>query len=175
VASVADEKIEAGLSGTDLREAIRDTAARRCAINNFHEQLPERQNRLTLSDKQTDRLGLPRPEIWWEVGDYVRRSARHTAEVYRDIVDRLGADLVSVGDGSDGFANNNHIMGGTIMDDNPAVSVVDGMCEVHGHPSLWVASSSVFPSSACVNSTLTIAALALRTADAIDARLRQED
>jgi choline dehydrogenase-like flavoprotein len=171
VASVADEMIEEGLRGAELREAVRDTAARRCAINNFHEQLPEPQNRLTLADR-VDPSGLPRPAIHWQVGEYVRRSAEHSAEIYREIVDILGAELVSVGDGSGGFANNNHIMGGTIMGARPADSVVDAECRVHGHDNVWVASSSVFPSSACVNSTLTIAALALRTGRAVDARLR---
>ena len=172
VGAVAEEKIAQGLTGTELRAAVRDTAARRCAINNFHEQLPDWSNRLTLSDR-ADPLGLPRPAIHWTVGDYVRRSAEHTAEVYRDIVDALGAKLVSVGDGSDGFANNNHIMGGTIMGEDPGDSVVDATTRVHGVENLWVASSSVFPSSACVNSTLTIAALALRTADSVATSLRE--
>jgi choline dehydrogenase-like flavoprotein len=171
VASVVDEKIEQGLTGEELSAAVRDTAARRCAINNFHEQLPDPRNRLTLSDR-ADPSGLPRPEIWWEVGEYVRRSAEHTAEVYREIVDILGAELVSVGDGSDGFANNNHIMGGTIMGTDPATSVVDAECRVHGHDNVWVASSSVFPSASSVNSTLTIAALALRLGQTLDGRLR---
>ncbi|ROU03764.1 GMC family oxidoreductase [Histidinibacterium lentulum] len=172
VAGIVDEKVEEGLTGAELRETVRDLASRRCAINNFHEQLPLARNRLTLSDSQTDGLGLARPEIWWEVGDYVRDSARHSAEVYREIVDILGAELVSVDDGSDGFANNNHIMGGTIMGTDPETSVVDADCRVHGTENLWVASSSVFPSSACVNSTLTIAALSLRLADTVELRLR---
>jgi len=173
VASVVDEKIEQGLTGEELRVAVRETAARRCAINNFHEQLPEARNRITLSDR-TDPSGLPRPSFWWEVGAYVRRSAEHTAEVYREIVDIRGAELVSVEDGPEGCANNNHMMGATIMGEDPGDSVVGPDTRVHGHDNLWVASSSVFPSSACVNSTLTIAALALRTGRAVDERLRAE-
>jgi len=172
VAGVAQEAIEEGLTGDELRRTVRDRAARRCAINNFHEQLPDPANRLTLSEGQTDPLGLARPSIHYEIGDYVRRSAKHTAEVYRDIVDRLGARAISVGDGSDGFAPNNHIMGATIMGNDPTNSVVDGTCRTHDHDNLYVASSSVFSSAACVNSTLTIAALSLRIGERIVERLR---
>jgi choline dehydrogenase-like flavoprotein len=171
VASIAPEAIDEGLRGDELRRTIADRAARRCAINNFHETLPDPENRLTLAMDKLDPLGLPRPSIYYDVGDYVRRSAVHSAEVYREIVDLLGAELVSVGDGAEGFAPNNHIMGGTIMGADPADSVVDADCRTHEHDNLWIASSSVFSSAGCVNSTLTIAALALRIGDNVVDRL----
>jgi len=173
VAGVADEAIKQGLSGEELRTAVRDRAARRCSMANFHEQLPDPDNRLTLSPDQMDPLGLPRPSIYYRIDDYVKQSALHTAEVYRDIVDKLGARLISVGDGSDGFAPNNHIMGATIMGDDPGNSVVNADCRTHDHDNLYIASSSVFASGACVNSTLTIAALSLRIGATIADRLQR--
>ncbi len=170
-AGVASEAIKSGLTGTALATAVRDRAAHRCAISNFHEQLPDPENRLTLSADQMDPLGLPRPSIHYQIGDYVRDSAQHTAQVFRDIVERLDATLVSIEDGSEGFRPNNHIMGGTIMGADPGNSVVDGDCRTHDHPNLFIASSSVFSSAACVNSTLTIAALALRIGDRVVADL----
>jgi glucose dehydrogenase len=65
----------------------------------------------------------------------------------------------------DRFAPNNHIMGTTIMGNDPADSVVDADCRTHGHPNRFLATSGVMPSAASVNCTLTIAALALRLAD----------
>ena len=176
VGSDPEEKIEQGLTGTQLGAAVRDTAARRRAIDNVHEQLPEWTNRLTLSGR-ADPRGRPGPAIHREVGDHVRGSAAHAAEVYRDIVDVPGAELVSVGDGSDGFAKDNPIMGGTIMGENsgdsvPGDSVVDAETRLHGVETLRLALSSVFPSSARVNASLTVAALALRTADSVEARQR---
>ncbi|KAA9008856.1 GMC family oxidoreductase [Histidinibacterium aquaticum] len=172
VSSIAEEAIDEGLRGEELRRTIANRAARRCAINSFHELLPEPTNRLTLAEDRLDPLGLPRPQIHYEIGAYVRESALHTAEVYRDIVDTLGAELISVSTGEEGFAPNNHIMGGTIMGDDPANSVVNKDCRVHAYDNLWVASSSVFPSAACVNSTLTIAALALRVGADVALQLR---
>jgi len=43
--------------------------------------------------------------------------------------------------------------------------VVDPDCRVHGIDNLFVASSSVFPTSSHANPTLTIVALAIRLAD----------
>jgi hypothetical protein len=59
-----------------------------------------------------------------------------------------------------------HIMGTTRMGEDPAASVVDPDCRVHGYGNFFVAGSSVFPTGGgYANPTLTIVALALRLAD----------
>jgi choline dehydrogenase-like flavoprotein len=51
------------------------------------------------------------------------------------------------------------------MGEDPARSVVDPNLRSHDLENLWIVDSSVFPASAAVNPALTIAALALRTAE----------
>ena len=58
-----------------------------------------------------------------------------------------------------------HIMGGTIMGDDPAYSVTNSFGQVHDIPNLVVAGPGLFPTSAGVNPTFTIQALAARSAD----------
>ncbi|RWR04554.1 GMC family oxidoreductase [Paenirhodobacter populi] len=58
-----------------------------------------------------------------------------------------------------------HQIGTTRMGDNPRESVVDRNCRVHGVDNLFVASSSVFPTSSSANPTFTIIALAHRLGD----------
>jgi choline dehydrogenase-like flavoprotein len=53
--------------------------------------------------------------------------------------------------------------------------VVDSDCRVHGLANLYVAGSSVFPTSGYANPTLTIVALALRLADHLKAHLGRPD
>jgi choline dehydrogenase-like flavoprotein len=48
------------------------------------------------------------------------------------------------------------------MHHDPHRGVVDADCRVHGVGNLYIAGSSVFPSYACDDPTLTIIALALR-------------
>jgi choline dehydrogenase-like flavoprotein len=50
-------------------------------------------------------------------------------------------------------------------------SVTDTYARTHDHPNLFVAGSAIFPTSGTANPTLTIAALALRTARAISTQL----
>lgn len=60
-----------------------------------------------------------------------------------------------------------HHVGTTRMSARPEDGVVDADCRVHGIPNLFVAGSSVFPTSGRANPTFTIVALAIRTADKI--------
>lgn len=62
-----------------------------------------------------------------------------------------------------------HETGTARMGDDPANSVVDRHCEVHGIAGLYVVDASVLPSAGAVNTGLTIMALALRAADHIAA------
>ena len=65
-----------------------------------------------------------------------------------------------------------HPSGTTRMSHSPMTGVVDADCKVHGVSNLFVASSSVFPTSGFAPPTLTILALAIRVADRIKELLR---
>jgi len=51
-------------------------------------------------------------------------------------------------------------------------SVVDANCKVHNIDNLYVAGSSVFPSSAAANPTFSIVAFALRLADFLSMKIK---
>jgi choline dehydrogenase-like flavoprotein len=59
------------------------------------------------------------------------------------------------------------------MGDDPKSSVLDKFCKAHDLPNLYVVDGSVFPSASEKNPTLTIMALAARTAEHISDRLRK--
>lgn len=61
-----------------------------------------------------------------------------------------------------GIEATSHQCGTACMGEDAASSVVDPNGKAHELDNLWIADSSVFPSSAAVNPALTIAALALR-------------
>jgi len=58
------------------------------------------------------------------------------------------------------------------MHPDPRRGVVDADGRVHGVVNLYVAGSSVFPTSGSANPTLTIVALAIRLAEHVDRSLR---
>ncbi|HEX6513130.1 MAG TPA: GMC family oxidoreductase, partial [Chloroflexota bacterium] len=64
-----------------------------------------------------------------------------------------------------------HMMGTARMGHDPASSVADSWGRTHDVPNLYIGGGSLFPTGSSVNPTLTILALAWRTAQAIAAAL----
>ena len=145
------------------------------------EQLPNRSNRLVLSDI-TDSLGQPRLRCEFTKFDDEERTLRLTINRIRAFWDsHMGAiatlDWIPEVDDPhvrlvDLTVQLAHPAGSTRMGDDPTSSVVDSSLRVHSVPNLSVASSSVFPTSGSANPTLTIVQLAMRAADAIAERIR---
>lgn len=153
-----------GLVGKALDLEIRRRAACTVDLSVSFEILPNADNRLVLSSDRKDPLGIPYPEVTYDVGEYVRKGAAKCKEELNRIANLFGGTEISV---SDKFNANNHIMGGTIMGNDPSQSVVDGDGRTHDHSNLFIASGGNIPSTSVVNSTLSMAAIALKTADAV--------
>jgi choline dehydrogenase-like flavoprotein len=80
---------------------------------------------------------------------------------YAERVTRTGPVMTGAGD---------HHMGATRMSARPEHGYVDRNCRVHGVDNLYIAGSSVFPTSGYANPTLTIIALAARLGDHLAGR-----
>jgi choline dehydrogenase-like flavoprotein len=63
-------------------------------------------------------------------------------------------------------------MGATRMARSPRQGVVDEHCRVHGVDNLFVAGSSVFPTSGIANPTLTLLALTFRLGDRLSTAMK---
>jgi choline dehydrogenase-like flavoprotein len=164
----AMQALKKGLVGKALDAEIRKLSACTAELTVEHELLPDPNNRLTLSDKK-DALGIPKPNIYYDVGEYVRKSANvYSTPLVKQLAHEMGAIDVTV---TTEFTNSDHIMGGLIMGANPADSVVDVDCRAHDHPNLFLPGGGAMTTAGCGNSTLTMAALALKAADAMVAQL----
>jgi choline dehydrogenase-like flavoprotein len=60
-----------------------------------------------------------------------------------------------------------HLNGTARMGDDPATSVVDGNCRTWDIRNLWICDGSMFPTVGGANPSLTVRAIACRTADRI--------
>jgi choline dehydrogenase-like flavoprotein len=132
------------------------------------EQSPNPSSRVTL-DRDRDRFGVPKPKLDWQVTDFDRWSIRRTQEIVDEALREAGVARLErmLGDENPPalFRGAYHHMGTTRMHSDPSQGVVDANCRVHGYANLFVAGSSVFPTSGNANPTLTIVALAIRLAD----------
>jgi choline dehydrogenase-like flavoprotein len=161
--------LKKGLVGRALDVEIRRLSACTARLTVEHEILPSTNNRLTLSS-QKDWLGINKPNIHYDVGDYVRQSAKeYTVPRLQQLAAELGATKFQL---SPEFLNSDHIMGGCLMGAKPATAVVDADCRAHDHSNLFLPGGGAMPSATASNSTLTMAALALKAADAIVDELR---
>jgi choline dehydrogenase-like flavoprotein len=161
--------LKKGLVGKALDAEIRRLSACTARLTVEHEPLPLPDNRLTLSSKK-DWLGINKPNIYYDVGDYVRQSAKeYTVPRLQQLATALGATSFKL---APEFLNSDHIMGGCIMGPDPTTAVVDADCRAHDHHNLFLPGGGAMPSGTASNSTLTMAALALKAADAIANQLK---
>ena len=152
-----------------LPSVVLGSAANRYALEFHAEQAPNPDSRLTLSAER-DALGMPRLKVDWRITDLDIESLEKSyallaAELERTGAGRLDFDRESIRERAHrhGIVGGHHI-GTTRMAADPKQGVVDTHLRVHGVGNLYVASSSVFPTSGQANPTLTILALTLRLA-----------
>lgn len=144
------------------------------------EQSPNPDSRLTL-DRRTDSIGMPRIRLDWRLDGLDVRSASGLVDALDRELRRLNRGEVAkaewLRDGATRWVvdplvsahpiGGYHHMGTTRMAVDPRRGVTDGWGRVHGIENLYIAGSSLFPTSGWANPTLTILALALRTCDKI--------
>jgi len=167
------------LFGKQLVDKLNEKFTRQFRCGFLIEQTPDRDNRVTLSSQFKDGLGLPRPQISYNLSDYTRRGFVAAHRMKKLLFRKMGLDdFTKVADDDptrfdeeiDGelvrlnYIGAGHIMGTCRMGDDPKQSVVDKFQRSHDHKNLYLVGSSTFPTGATANPTLTLAALSLLTA-----------
>jgi len=152
-----------GLRGRALDDALRKQTEREIRLSSLVEQPPDPQNRVTLGEER-DIYGVPVPRIAFRIDDYTTAGLGAAELAHAEIFAALGATDVNHRPQAEGAG---HIIGTARMGADAKTSVVDGDLRCHDHPNMFIVGSAVFPTSATANPTLTIAALALRAAEAV--------
>jgi choline dehydrogenase-like flavoprotein len=139
---------------------------RRFTIGARAEQLPNPDSRVTL-DTSRDRLGVPKVRVAWTISGDDLAGVRRARQLLLQELDRTCPTIDTDDDDRwiDAIKGGAHHIGTTRMHRDPARGVVDEHCRVHSTTNLYIAGSSVFPTSGWAPPTLTIVALALRLAD----------
>lgn len=158
------------------RRAFRSSAAPITLLHQI-EQARNPDSRVTLGP-DLDPLGVPRVRLDWRFGELERRTLRRVNEALALEVGRAELGRIQIVEDDPtgwppGVRGSWHQMGTTVMHTDAGQGVVDADCRVHGIANLYVAGSSVFPSSGTANPTLTIVALALRLADHLNAGFKR--
>jgi choline dehydrogenase-like flavoprotein len=176
------------LGGTTLAMKLNDLLTRQFRIACMFDQSPLQENRVTLDlDKDgkpihTDGLGIPRPKVEYGFDEYTMEGFRMAAYVCSQIYQQMGAqEFTKNGVGGTGdftyrgqnyhYYGAGHVVGTHRMGDDPDKFVVDASQRSHDVQNMWVVGSGSFPTVATANPTLTLMALAFKSADSIIAAL----
>jgi choline dehydrogenase-like flavoprotein len=138
------------------------------------EQVPQWQNRLTLSQRR-DAFGVPILKLDWSPTELEEKTFRSAYQHFRSYWQGSGFEQNCPVEWDLPFGNMQRIVdqaedalhpsGSTRMGLEPTFSVVDGQLRCHHVHNLSIASAATFPSSGSANPSLTIMQLALRAAD----------
>lgn len=172
------------LGGVKLAEKLNNLFTRQFRIGCMFDQSPLAENRVTLDldangkPNNTDGLGLPRPKVEYGLDPYTMEGFRMAAYVCSKVYERMGAQEFTVnavgGSGDFTYKGKNyhyygagHVVGTHRMGDDPCTSVVDASQRSHDVQNLWVVGSGSFPTVCTANPTLTLMALAFKSARSI--------
>lgn len=154
--------------GKAHKEAMRSALGQAISVGAIGEFLPNKDTFVDLDPTARDAHGVPLARIHSQLSNVDIKRLRFMAETCRKIVRAAGATQLVEEYGTLDFFNTTHIFGTCRMGTDPADSVVDAFGKSHAHDNLYITDASIFPSSGGGESpSLTIAALAIRTADAI--------
>ncbi len=127
------------------------------------EMLPYEANFLDLDPAVCDSLGRPVVRITFNIYDNERRAIAFLQDKAAALLRRMGANRVWHNPPAT-CAISQHDMGGARMGGDPSRSVVNSFGQLHEAPRLFVLGGATFPTQPGYNPTLTIQALALRSA-----------
>lgn len=145
--------------GADLDPFMKRAAKKLAQIVSIAEDQPQADNRIVLAAEK-DPYGFPLAHIRY------RTSTEGMA--LNDAAMAEGLDLMKAAGAVEAWHGPKvaqHLIGGTIMGNDPAKSVTNSFGQTHDVSNLLIGGSGVFPTSSAVNPTFTIHALAMRSAD----------
>ncbi|UZE23992.1 GMC family oxidoreductase [Pseudomonas sp. B21-056] len=173
------------LYGTALVQKLNDIFIRQFRIAFLVEQVEDDPDNakcyIVPSADYKDLLGIPRPEIHYELSKYTQKGFLEAKRLATHIIkDLLGAVELTQPLKPGTFTYNEpmsfqgagHLMGTYRMGSDPAKSVVDKDQRSWDHKNLFLVGDGVFPSSGTSNPSLTIAALSFQAGDTLANDLR---
>ncbi|WP_223633121.1 FAD-dependent oxidoreductase [Corallococcus sp. EGB] len=123
------------------------------------EAVASRESGFVFQGEQIVRMEPPRPNV---------KTFRRLRRMAMDIFKKAGFPVVLAPRSP---ADLWHLVGTARFGEDPATSVLDPHCRIHGMDNLYVVDSCFLPSAGAVNTTLTVIAMSLRVAESIAARV----
>jgi len=155
--------------GPEHHRAMRRVFDHTAGMVSICEDLPEEHNTVTIDPVLKDAHGIPAPKIRYAISENSRKMLDFSLARGTEILKAAGAYDVATAAPMPHAGW--HLMGTARMGTDPERSVVNEWGRSHDVKNLFIVDGSIFVTSAGVNPTATIQALALYIADNIKQRL----
>ncbi|MBL6766369.1 MAG: GMC family oxidoreductase [Verrucomicrobiae bacterium] len=167
-----------GAYGTRLKEDARRYYGASFGLACRGEMIPNEHSFAELDPNVKDKWGIPVVRWHWRWSDQELNMATHAVKTFTSIIEAMGGHVTHNAKmtGQDAIMNGGkiiHEVGGALMGADSRKSVCNEWNRTWDVKNLFLNDGSPFPSNADKNPTLTIMALAWRTADHIIAEARK--
>ncbi len=161
-----------GTYGRKLKQAIAEEYGAIVSFQGLGEMIPNEQSYCEIDPTAVDQWGIPVLRFHWKRNDADLKQVAHMQQTVRDIIETMGGRILTTGGITRG-GGMIHEVGTVRMGHDPATSALNGFCQAHDVPNLFVADAAPFTSSPEKNPTATIVALAWRTAEYLAEEMRK--
>jgi choline dehydrogenase-like flavoprotein len=156
-----------GAYGTRLKEEARRYYGAAVSFACRGEMIPNEHSYAELDLDVKDKWGIPVVRWHWRWSDHELNMGAHVVKTFGSIIEAMGGVVTSDTTKIRPGGKTKHEVGGAMMGNTPAKSVCNKWNQTWDVKNLFVNDGSSFASNADKNPTLTIMALAWRTADYI--------
>ena len=138
------------------------------------EMIPNEDSYCEIDPQNKDKYGIPTLRFHWKWSKHEERQALHSHKAFTEIIENMGGRVTNKQDLlPGGFII--HEVGGAIMGSDRKSSVVNQWGQTWDVKNLFVTDGAPFASNADKNPTLTIMALAWRSADYMLAAMKRRE
>jgi choline dehydrogenase-like flavoprotein len=152
--------------GVDFKTAVKKRYPALVALHPYGEVLPRAENRVRVDDAHVDRYGVPVARIEYKIGENEHKMAKEMYDTAEQILRAAKAEIMPFQRGHLDVAGSAiHEHGTCRMGADKKRSALNGFCQMHDVPNVFVVDGAAFTTASEKNPTLTILALAWRATD----------
>jgi choline dehydrogenase-like flavoprotein len=161
--------------GADFKKSVREDWPYATRLWAFGEMLARPENKVRIDAAAKDRWGIPELHIECAHSDNEIKMMKDAVDIAHEMMEKAGAEIYEVNYTPRPPGTCVHELGTARMGTDPKTSVLNSFNQVWDVPNLFVTDGAAFPSSGCVNPTLTMMALTVRTCEHILDRVKRRE
>lgn len=164
--------------GASLKQKIQSEYGCYVGLSGRGEMVPNAHSYCEIDPNVVDRYGIPVLRFHFRWSDYELKQARHMHETFTEIIQTMGGRVAGLRNPERETIISTpgtiiHELGTVRMGNDPKKSALNKYCQAHDVKNLFVADAAPFVSNPDKNPTLTICALAWRTAEYLAEEMRK--